>query len=293
MPQSHTLRLIFPQWQGSPPEAQHARAPEASAATAQTGLHLGARILELLAPASETPTEVVPVSLSTHGLTVENGIYARRALLAQLRSAVEVLDRRDPRRVLVLGGDSSVSLAPFAHLVRRYGDSLAVLWLGARPDLATPGGAHRGFGAMALATLLGIGDAEFTRSLPAHLHPSRVLLVGVRSGEPADRVRMEELRIESLAPADLASGAEPVRTWLRATGATRVAVHLDLDVLDPRDLDAAPANGDPPAGLRYRELVRLLREVGDHADVVGLTVAEHLPRTEVLLADLLGRLPLR
>lgn len=286
-----TLRLIFPQWQGTTPDVLQARIPELTRDQASTGHHVGATLLRQLAPASDTPTVEVPVSMSRHGLSVTGGIHARDVVLTQLQAALSVLAERDPARVLVLGGDSSVSLGPFSHLIRRYEGDLAVVWISANPDLTTPGDAYTGFHAMALATLLGVGDAAFTRALPAHLEPERVILVGVRAGSPDVVARQAELGIASVPPAEVGGRNKPVVSWLRATGATRVAVHIDLGALDPGELGTSSA--DAPAGLRLAALIQVIAEIADAASVVGLSVVEHVPRTEILIRDFLARLPLR
>lgn len=286
-----SLRLLFPQWQATPAEALHERLPELPRDQVATAQHLGARLLQLLAPASDTLTLEVPVSTSRHGLAVSDGIYARDVVLRQLRAAIEILDEHDPGRVLVLGGDGSVSIAPFSHLLRHYEGDLAVVWLSARPDLSAPGDDDTGFHAMALATLLGIGDAEFTRALPAHLDPAEVLLAGLRAGPQGALDRQRELGIASIPPSELAEDAGAVVTWLRNSGANRVAVHVDLGVLDAGELGTVGAPAVP--GLRLGQLIRLLGDIADTASVVGLTVAEHTPRNEILVRDLLSRLPLR
>jgi arginase len=288
---SSSLRLLFPQWQGTPVDVLNERLPELTKDQALSGHSLGGRLLQLLAPESETPVAEVPVDVSRQRTAVSGGIYARDVLLKQLRAALEILAARDPGRVLTLGGDCSVSIAPFSHLARRNDGDLAVLWLDAHPDLTTPGDEYTGFHAMALATLLGVGDAEFTRALPAHLDPAQVLLVGLRAGEANALERQVELGIAGLAPADVAGDSAAVLGWLRSTGASRVAIHLDLDVVDSRELASAAALES--AGLSLTRLIRLLGDISDATTVVGFTVADHLPRTEILLRDLLGRLPLR
>ncbi len=118
-----TLRLVFPQWQGgnNPP------------------YHLGSKLLDWLAPEHVGPSEEVPVSLPTdEPLPVEGGIVARRALLQQLRKARQLIDKHRPDRLVVLGGDCLVDLAPFAYLNERYAGDLAVLWVDTHPDIMTP-----------------------------------------------------------------------------------------------------------------------------------------------------------
>ena len=106
-----TLRLVFPQWQGgnNPP------------------YHLGARLLSWLAPAPTGPAEEVEVAPPDDGpLELEHGILARGALLQQLHRARQLVDQHRPDRIVVLGGDCLVDLAPFAYLNERYDGELAV-----------------------------------------------------------------------------------------------------------------------------------------------------------------------
>ena len=105
-----TLRLLFPQWQGgnNPP------------------YYLGAKLLDWLAPAASGPVEEVTVPPpSGEPLPLEHGLVARNALLAQLRQARALIDKHQPDRLVVLGGDCLVDLAPFAYLNERYDGELA------------------------------------------------------------------------------------------------------------------------------------------------------------------------
>ena len=294
-----SLRLLFPQWQGTPAGVLHDRLPDLAVEQVLDGQRLGGRLLQVLAPESTTPTAEVPVATSRNGLAVSDGIYARDAVLTQLQAALQIVAERDPRRILTLGGDCSVSIAPFAHLAGVYGDDLAVIWLDANPDLTTPGDVYTGFHAMAAATLLGVGDADATRALPALLEPHQMLVVGQRGADDEAVARQRELGIASLGPADVAQDSSAVLAWLRASGASRVAIHVCLDVLAAGELDgaargAAPVGGAAAAhGLRLAELVRIIGDVAEPVTVVGVTIADHLPRVEILLRDFLRRLPLR
>jgi arginase family enzyme len=49
-----------------------------------------------------------------------------------------VIGRYSPQRILPLGGECSVSVAPFSWLAERYGDDLPVLWIDSHPDVGTP-----------------------------------------------------------------------------------------------------------------------------------------------------------
>jgi arginase len=70
-------------------------------------------------------------------LETVDGIEAKRAVVDQLGSALELIQRQSPARILTLGGECSVSVAPFSELAARYGDDLAILWIDSHPDIGT------------------------------------------------------------------------------------------------------------------------------------------------------------
>lgn len=69
-----------------------------------------------------------------------------------------------------------------------------------------------------------------------------------------------------------------------------MAVHFDMDVLDPAEIIAAA--GVVPGGMKIDEVVRVIGDIAAATDLVGLTVAEPVPRVAVRLRNMLGRLPL-
>ncbi len=139
--QDTTLRLIFPQWQGGN----------------NPSYYFGSQLLKWLAPAPTGPVEEVPVELPTNEpLPVEDGLVARKALLEQLRQARKIIDRHQPDRLVVLGGDCLVDLAPFAYLNEHYEGELAILWVDAHPDVMTPQQFQHAH-AMVLGNLIGHG----------------------------------------------------------------------------------------------------------------------------------------
>ena len=77
--------------------------------------------------------------------------------------------------------------------------------------------------------------------------------------------------------------------WLEGCGASKVLIHFDLDVLDPADLVAAV--GVVPDGMTVDQVVQLIGDIARAREVVGLTVAEPMPRTAVRIRDMLKRLP--
>src|ERR1700751_2354717 len=157
-PSAVNLRLNMPQWQGGNEPAYR----------------FGAELLAWLAPQASGPVETVsiPEPAAGEGLAVEGGVVGRAHLLPQARAARQAIERHDPARIVPLGGDCLVSLAPFAYLSERYGGELGVLWVDAHPDIMTPDDyphAH----AHVLGLLLGRGDREFGGEVKAPVKPSQ------------------------------------------------------------------------------------------------------------------------
>lgn len=284
-----TLRLLWPQWQGAAPEVVAALAPELPAPLAQTGYSLGTRILDLLVPAAENQrTAVVPVAGYAHGLPTERGIYARDAVIDQLQAALSILGEHDPQRITTLGGECSVSVAPFSHLAARYGDDLAVVWLDAHPDCTLPESKYDGYHAMAVSHLTGHGDPEVLEALPAVIDPSRIALAGLHGWADDEIPNVAEWGLETFTPTDLNEGPESLLAWLESTGCSRVAIHLDVDVIDSNDI--VFGLGMEPEGLTRDSVVRIIGALHEAADVVAVTVAEYVPRQALALQELLARI---
>jgi arginase len=111
-------------------------------------------------------------------LPMEDGIVARSVLMRQLNSAEQILKKEAPDKVVVLGGDCLVDLAPFAYLNERYDGDLAILWVDAHPDVMTPRQSAHAH-AMVLGNLLGEGDPELTKRVAKPVKPEKVMYAGL------------------------------------------------------------------------------------------------------------------
>ncbi len=188
---------------------------------------------------------------------------------------------RDDGFPLVLGGDHSIGLGTLAGLAGAAGRPGGVLWIDAHADLNTPetsptGNVH----GMPLAAALGLAGPAFTHprlTLPA-LDPTRVVLLGTRSIDPAERelIRSSGIRAITMSEIDRIGIERAMREALaRVAGPGFVHVSLDLDALDP---ELAPGVGTPvPGGLTYRE-AHLACELAAESGVVGsLEIVESNP----------------
>lgn len=283
------IRLIYPQWQGG--VIAHWM-PDIPAEDASRGYYLGARLLNMLAPESSQKTVEVPVSLEIGNQEVEKGISRRSAIIEQTKAALAKIRQNNPGRIVTLGGECSVSVAPFTYLAQKYPGDIAIVWMDAHPDINLPYDEYEGYHAMALTACMGMGDKEIMELLPGKIDASKALIVGLRAWEKdgGTKERQKELGVKSLPPADVADNSAAIMSWLKESGASKVLIHFDLDVLDPAEIIAAV--GTDPNGMKINEAVRIINDIASQYDLVGLTIAEPMPRTAIKLSNMLRQLPL-
>ncbi|NIE73082.1 arginase family protein [Pantoea sp. Ap-967] len=225
--------------------------------------YFGAQLLAWLAPAPLGPVEHVPVAEPNPApLPLEDGIIGRN---------------------------------------ERYDGDLAVLWVDAHPDVMTPQDFQHAH-AMVLGNLLGEGDGEFAGAVQRPLKPANVMYAGLQQTLPAETATLRRLGLRSAGPTALATSSEPVLQWLRDIGAKRLAIHLDLDVLDPTlfrsllfaepNIAAGTYDGVAQGKMNMEQVIRLLADVAAAVDVVGIGIAEHLPWDALAMKNMLARLPL-
>lgn len=286
----NTLRLLYPQWQGG----DIARlVPELNKEDSSLGYYLGAELLEFLAPKNiASKTAKVPISLEYPKSGVresKNGILNYDEIVAQSKAALEILNTQKPDKILTLGGECSVSIVPFSYLANKYKDDVAIVWIDAHKDLNLQGDSYEGYHAMALAACFGLIDKEgIAKILPAHFSPKDSILVGVRDFE-GKKERCEEIGVQVLSPEE-ARDTTKLLEWLKSRGKSKVVVHFDLDVLDPSELIMAV--GVVENGLKIAEVVNLINAINTNYDLVGLSIAEHMPRVAIKLRNMMRELPL-
>lgn len=308
--QNKILKLIFPQWQGGiiAHWFKDLRAEDAA-----RGYYLGAQMLDLLLDSihaenalesstngakakAKYDTAIVPISLDykvdkNAERIIKNGVADRGILATQHNNAMKILESKSPKRVLTLGGECASSIAPFSYLAHRYKGDVALVWIDAHPDLGLPhDDFYKGYHAMAVSALVGKGEFAPEFRLPATLDSSKVLLLGLNSNEAKHyKSRQKDFGIESIAPKVISRDSKAVLEWLERTKASKVLIHIDLDVLDKSELYVAV--GDTGV-MKIAELARVVNDIARDYEVVGLTIAEHVPKAEIKLRELLRELPL-
>jgi arginase len=236
------------------------------------------------------PERLVEAGLATHLERAGHRVSCTMVELpddewhAEIGSAFE-LARRIARQVraaqsarafpVVVAGNCMASLGVVAGL----GDDTGVRWLDAHGDFNTPETTAGGFlDGMALAALTGRCWTALCRGVPgfAPVPEEHVWLLGARDLDPPEAEALRRSRVRLVPPDDV--GRALAEAPPDADGVRRLHVHLDLDVLDPRD---ARANGyAAPNGVRLPALLDGLRALGagaGGAPVAALTLSAYDP----------------
>jgi len=285
------LRLVWPQWQGAGTSSVRALAPEFPFDTARRGYAVGTSVLQAVLPEHYGPTAVVPVEMGDVGLAERDGIEAKSVVLDQLRAALAIIADHEPARITTLGGECSVSMAPFSYLIDKHGDDLAILWIDSHPDMGTGESAYPGYHAMVVSALTGHGDPELIDLLPATVGTDRVALVGMHDWtDPSMPAIAQEWGLSVFHPDLLRSDSGPLLEWLAGTGATKVAVHFDVDTIDADEIQLGL--GADRGGLTSAQVRRVVADLDGAAEVLALTIAEFIPRQVMHLQQILADFPL-
>ena len=255
--------LVVPQWQGSP------------AARAML-LTDGASAIAGDLPRAATTVLDVPVEA---GESLGTGVRRLSSLLRTREQVAAVATEG----TVVIGGDCSVTVAALAALPGGT-DDVAVVWFDAHGDLHTPQTSPSGaFSGMALRAVLGEGEPQL--ALSPGVPRDRVVAVGMRNLDDAEVEVVDDLvqlSVQDLERIDALADA------VAATGARRVWVHIDVDVLDPAEF--AGVSSAVPFGLSPAAVSAAIRALRERVPLAGATIAGFAPRSPADAVDDLGAL---
>ena len=232
-------------------------------------------------PSTRTTVIEVPVEAGDALGTRVDRLSSIIEVTARHATALDAVTAGDGAAVPVtIGGDCGVALAAVAHSLRH--DSVAVVWFDAHPDLHTPASTgSRAFAGMVLRTLLGDGLATLAPTPP--LAASRVVLAGARSIDDAEAEAIDSLGIPVIAcpidrTVDGADFTHELVAAVAATGASRVHIHIDVDVLDPAEF--ASKDSPEPFGLAVTTLTGAIRALTSEFELIGASTAEFAPSND-------------
>ena len=177
----------------------------------------------------------------------------------RVRTAVSYYQRKG-KLTGVIGGDHSVAIGSALACGERH-PGMSVLYIDAHADLRDE---YQG-------TAWGHGSAA--RRIAEHC-PVRLAGVRTLAAEERDYITAAGIAVTYWPPANPGDYTADIIAGLGAPGAP-VYISVDLDALDPSEMAAV---GTPePGGMRWAELLALLRQVAERRPVAGFDVCELAP----------------
>jgi agmatinase len=209
----------------------------------------------------------IEVGVHTRPALDYQGLDHAAALQATGDAAREVLERR--QLPLILGGEHSLSAPPIAA-AREFFPDLTVVHIDAHGDLRD----------------------EYEGSKLSHASIERRVVdmgiplteIGIRSFSPEEAEFMQTRPDVAIVWSYQLDRGDAVIPWQRLSKHTYLTI--DLDAIDPSEM---PAVGTPePGGLRWYQLLTVLREIFSRTRVVGMDVVELCPMEGQKRADFLA-----
>ena len=182
-----------------------------------------------------------------------------------------------------------------------FGGELGLIWVDAHSDLVKHDGYDNAH-SLPLGNLLGEGDNEFTKEVKIPLNPDNVFLAGIEetTEKEIEMIQRLGIRTASTKELELETGTESINKWIIENEIKHLAIHLDLDVLDPKAFrsllfanpDLKEDLGFPTGIMQFPQLINLIKELSEKTDVVGLSITEHLPWDSINIKNMLKELPI-
>ncbi len=229
--------------------------------------------------------------------TITDGIYAKDVVLAGIQDAESKIQAENPDKIITIGGNCLVSLAPFDYLHGKYKNT-GIIWIDAHPDVSMPQDGYPYAHAMVLGSLMGRGDKTLSSMMKnPPFKPSDILYVGLQNLHPYQEQFLKETGVDYKIQTNEFISDEEICSFMKRFD--QILVHFDIDVLDEHLFHSTYfANpqlvGDGAGGgkMTFEKLSEILHCISNHAETVGFTIAEYLPFDEQRLHQMLAGIPL-
>ena len=183
----------------------------------------------------------------------------------------------DNSPVLVLAGDDTAAIGVISGLQRAHGAAanIGLVWLDAHPDFNTPETSYSGILAgMPVAIIAGLAGPQWrdAAQLQVTLPTDRILIAGVRDVDEREELLLRSTDVRVITSDEAARGTIFENAIDRfALNVDFIALHLDLDLLDP---SLVPSASTPaPNGLTIKQTARLIKYVIATGKTAVVTVA--------------------
>ena len=227
--------------------------------------------------------DIIPPNSKEKAVT--NGIYAEKEVLLGIRDAQEKISKENPDRIITIGGNCMVSLAPFDYLHGKY-KKVGIIWIDAHPDVSTLNDGYPNAHAMVLGSLLGHGAAQLAKEIKNSLFkPDEIFYIGLQPLHAYQEKYLNDMGVKYKVQDQTFVSSSEIKSFIGRFD--HILIHFDIDVLDEHFFHSTYfANselvGDGAGGgkMTIEKLSEVLRLITENTDVVGFTIAEYLPFDE-------------
>ena len=249
--------------------------------------YFGANLLQHILPSNSNQplikVDIVPPNNEEKKIT--NGISAEDEVLNGIKDAQNKIQSEKPDRIITIGGNCIVSLAPFDYLHGLY-KNIGIIWIDAHPDVSQIKDGYPQAHAMVLGSLLGHGASQLKAQMKNPIFkPDELLYVGLQPLHDYQEKFLKDVGVNfKIQDKEFLKDEEIMAFFKRFE---HILIHLDIDVLDEHFFHStyfANPNlvGDGAHGgkMKMEKLKEILKLITNNSNVVGFTIAEYLPFDE-------------
>jgi agmatinase len=203
-----------------------------------------------------TDSEVHKLGIHTAEAITENS--SPEAVIDEVYKQVKAFYKKK-KFPIVLGGDHSISIGAFKAVSEQYSD-LTIVQFDAHADLRRDQK----------------GSKICHSSVMAHAREmASIIQVGIRSMSVEER---DDVQPDRIFYANIIRDSTNWKYDILNKLTRNVYITIDLDVFDPSIM---PATGSPePGGIRWYQMLEILRLICEHANLVGFDMVELRPLLE-------------
>ncbi len=261
--------------------------------------YFGANLLQYILP-SNNNQPLIKVNIeppNNKEKIITNGISAEDEVLNGIKDAQNKIQAEKPDKIITIGGNCLVSLAPFDYLHGIY-KKTGIVWIDAHPDVSTVKDGYPQAHAMVLGSLLGYGASQLSAQMKNDkFKPNELLYVGLQPLHSYQEKFLKDVGVNFKIQDKEFISDDEIRTFMK--NFDHILIHLDIDVLDEHFFHSTYfANselvGDGACGgkMKMEKLGEILQLITENSDVVGFTIAEYLPFDEHKLHKMFSKIKL-
>jgi len=249
--------------------------------------YFGANLLTHILPVNKKQpllkVEITPPSGQHYEIV--DGIYAKNEIIKGIKKANEVIEGAKPDKIITIGGNCIVSLAPFDYLHGIYNNT-GIIWIDAHPDVSTTKDDYPNAHAMVLGSLMGYGESSLSELMKNNAFKAdEVLYVGLQELHDYQKKFLNDMNVDYKMQIEEFLSDKEIKNFMDRFD--HILVHLDIDVLDANLFHSTyfankelVGDGSGSGKMTIEKLSDILNYITNNIDVVGFTIAEYLPFNE-------------